>query len=72
MQLPTQIIIALSITDGILAATVSDNGKGFIMKEQRNGLGLRIIKERAEAINAELNIYSEVNKGTTVRLQVKL
>ncbi len=68
----TQIIIALSIADGILAAAISDNGKGFIMKEQRNGLGLRIIKERAEAINAELNIYSEVNKGTTVHLQVKL
>lgn len=50
-----------------LHLAVSDNGQGFAMSEAiGGGMGLRVMKYRASLIGAELNIESEVGKGTCV------
>ncbi|MBB4044941.1 signal transduction histidine kinase [Bacteroides reticulotermitis] len=67
-----EVDIVLKVVDGILMLDIADNGKGFVVGEQKAGLGLRIIEERAEAINGTLEIQSEINKGTVVKLQVAL
>jgi signal transduction histidine kinase len=46
---------------------IADNGIGFELKHGKpTSLGLRIMRERAEAIEAELNIESHPGQGTRV------
>lgn len=51
---------------------VSDNGIGFAIDtvQEYNGrhVGINIMRERAQRIQAQFSIYSEINKGTTVSL----
>lgn len=47
--------------------TVADNGKGFESSTvTADHLGLKIMRERAEAIGAKINIYSEPDEGTQI------
>lgn len=48
---------------------VSDNGKGFDITQEYNGLGLRSIRERVEKINGSLKIESELDQGTTITIK---
>lgn len=46
---------------------ISDNGRGFEMQGiSPEHLGLGIMRERAEAVNAEIYIESQIGKGTIV------
>jgi signal transduction histidine kinase len=46
---------------------IADNGIGFEMGEAKpTSLGLRIMRERAEAIRADLHIHSRPGQGTCV------
>jgi PAS domain S-box-containing protein len=48
---------------------VVDDGRGFDLEKRLiNQLGLNIMRERAEAIGAELSIESEIGQGTEVRV----
>lgn len=52
---------------------ISDNGNGFDVQkaESNDSFGLRGMKSRANTIHAELNIDSEINSGTTIKLELK-
>ncbi|MCB0458259.1 MAG: ATP-binding protein, partial [Flavobacteriaceae bacterium] len=50
--------------------TIHDNGKGFSKTEVILGNGLNNMAKRARDIGAELNIDSEIGKGTTLYLLV--
>jgi signal transduction histidine kinase len=53
--------------DRELRLAISDNGHGFSMSEATGGgMGLRVMKYRANLIGAELNVDSEPGKGTCV------
>lgn len=52
-----------------LVITVCDDGKG--MKDSKKGGGKRILKERAETINAEYNIES-TDKGTCIYVRIPI
>jgi signal transduction histidine kinase len=50
---------------------ISDNGQGFDLeniKNKKQSLGLQNIVERAKIINFETQIFSEIDKGTVVRI----
>lgn len=54
---------------------MEDNGKGFNakeLKEQESSFGLKIVEERAQSIGAELNIQSDLGKGTMVTIRLAL
>jgi len=53
-----------------LTLTVADDGRGFDTKSEaaEQQLGVQGMYERAELIGAELEVNSEVNRGTVVRL----
>ena len=52
---------------GVVELRVSDDGRGFDPEDiPPESLGLGIMRERAEAIGAALNIDSEVGHGTQV------
>jgi signal transduction histidine kinase len=50
---------------------ITDNGKGFALNaDTQNSYGLSNLKLRAEEIKADLNIQSELNKGTQIKIIV--
>ena len=49
-----------------LMISVTDNGKGFNLKEKMNaGLGLKNLESRAQIMNAKFKMKSNPGKGTT-------
>ena len=68
----TKISLSLYIENNCLRLKIQDNGVGFNVSKSKNGIGLRNMTSRAEAINGKLEVDSEVNKGTTVCLKVDL
>lgn len=58
-------------SDGNVIVEVRDNGRGFAVDlPGATRFGLRGMRERAEAIGAEVHVSSFPSKGTTVRLSV--
>ncbi len=56
-----------------LTLSISDDGCGFRISEEKNkGLGLSTMRERALLINANLEIISDPNEGTTVNIRVPI
>lgn len=64
--------IDFSVSRNILEMTISDNGKGFDTSQNFDRNGLKNMKYRAEKIGGKLSIHSEIGKGTTVMLVVKI
>ncbi len=63
----TRIKIALDSSVG-LCISIEDNGCGFENKENGSGIGLLIMRQRAQAIQAALEVESTVGRGTRVLL----
>jgi signal transduction histidine kinase len=64
---PKQVWVDLQMSEGGVLMTVRDNGVGFDPTQLKpSSLGLRIMRERAENIGAELTITSQPGKGTEV------
>jgi signal transduction histidine kinase len=64
-----QATVDVAATDGHLAITISDDGTGFDVDQPRPGhLGLATMRERADALGAELTIASSGDQGTMVTI----
>ena len=64
------IILSFSETKKAVLLEVSDNGKGFNVDEKKNGIGLKNMKERIEEINGIYSIESQLEKGTTIKIEI--
>ncbi len=51
--------------------SLADNGDGFDIKVLSEGNGLRNFKERAEESNFMFKINTQIEKGTTLRLEIR-
>ena len=67
----TKVSVSLKMDRGDLLVEVSDDGKGF-GSESSPGVGLSSMRERAALIGGQLEIESEIDQGTRVRLRVPL
>jgi len=66
----TRATVRLRCEPDRVALRIRDDGKGFDPEEASpDSLGLGIMRERAEAIGAELTVESEVGQGTAVTLR---
>jgi two-component system sensor histidine kinase UhpB len=65
-----RIDVSLGRVDSRVVLEVSDDGKGFAFAEERKGLGLSGMRERALLVDGTLEIDSRPGRGTTVRLEV--
>jgi signal transduction histidine kinase len=66
-----KVIISAQKIDGMLNVTVTDDGIGFDTEVAgESGFGLFNIRERLDYIGGELEIISELGKGTSVSLQL--
>ena len=66
----THIDIKLSKDESCLTLVVKDNGKGIPEKKLQRNHTLRTLKQRADWLNAKLDIISVENKGTQITLQL--
>ncbi|MGE5378228.1 MAG: sensor histidine kinase [Bacteroidota bacterium] len=65
----TRVEIHVRLEAGRVSMEIRDNGLGFDTACVRpSSLGLRIMRERAEAIQAQLEVASQPGQGTTIRL----
>jgi len=49
---------------------LSDDGVGFDTQKPDDGMGLDSMRERAESINGDFNIWSEPGRGTKICITV--
>lgn len=71
----SEISIQLFSRDDELIIQIEDDGKGFDLKKtlvEQNGLGISSIQNRADLINAELNIDTQLNHGCSYSIIIKL
>ena len=68
----TKACIKVTYNNNYLKIEISDNGKGFNQQQIQLGNGIISMKKRAEAINAQMKIDTELNKGTIVSLQTRI
>lgn len=67
-----QVLIDFSIRDGNLILTIIDNGIGFNALKKKTGIGLKNMRSRAEKLNGEFTIESELNKGTKTAICIPI
>jgi len=69
----THVTIRARIENGAFVIEIQDNGRGFVIDEARtNSLGMLGMRERAAELGGTIEITSEPNKGTRVRLLLPL
>lgn len=64
--------ISATYHEHLFAVYISDNGKGFDTKKASDGNGLFNLKERAEKMKGDINIYSSPGNGTSITIQLKI
>jgi signal transduction histidine kinase len=64
--------IIFSFNHSILTMLVNDNGNGFQTDRNTTRNGLKNMKRRAAQIGGELAVDSEINKGTSITLSIKI
>jgi len=76
----TKAVVSVTEGDGVILASVTDDGKGMPGAERlgprgdglEGGFGMGGMRERAELVGGELEFRPAPGKGTTVRLSVPL
>jgi signal transduction histidine kinase len=61
--------VHLEFCEKDICMTIIDNGKGFDTSNPKQGNGLKSMAERAKILRGVLEIDSELEKGTTVKLR---
>jgi signal transduction histidine kinase len=67
-----QVNVSLVYNSESIALTVEDNGLGFNSNHRSGGMGLRIIKERAETIGGQASVESALGQGTKIVITAPL
>lgn len=70
----TAVTLALTSSDEAVELCIQDNGRGFHPEDAsvRHGLGLRVLRERAEELHGSLKLESHPGRGTTLTVRIPL
>ena len=60
--------LKLFLNEKEISLTIVDNGKGFMLNEKQNGIGLHTMKGRADALKGRLEIKTILGSGCTIQL----
>lgn len=59
-------------TETVLVLSIMDNGKGFEKTKVEQGMGLKSIENRVNALNGKIDFESNVGKGTSLVIEVPI
>lgn len=65
-----EVLIQLTVGNRDVLLTVQDDGQGFEAKTNGHGMGLRIMRYRAQCIGGSCEVQTRPNKGTIVSCRV--
>jgi len=65
-------LITISVENGTFRLSIKDDGIGFDLSEQKDGNGLKNMRQRATALNGQLTILSNKGHGTEVSLTCEI
>lgn len=60
--------VHFSTQGNTLNLVIEDDGKGFNLKKNAKGIGLKNMSNRIESLGGEIAITSEINKGTKINI----
>jgi PAS domain S-box-containing protein len=63
----TQVSIDLATAEGTLTLSVQDNGRGFDERNASNGMGMKLMRYRAQMLGGDVTIASNKGGGVIVR-----
>lgn len=66
----TKANVEIKLSNSVFRMTITDNGRGFDVAQNYEGNGISNFSERAEASEIQLNINSEIGKGTQIDLSI--
>jgi signal transduction histidine kinase len=66
------ILITLDKTKEKVCVSIEDDGKGFTVRKRSKGLGLHLMRYRANALGGELKIARRASGGTEVRCSMPM
>jgi NarL family two-component system sensor histidine kinase LiaS len=64
--------ISLSSSVDVVQLTITDDGGGFDTSAQHDGMGLNSMWERAESLNGEFTVESELGEGTRITVTLPM
>ena len=67
----SSIDISMGVVNEYLHLLISDDGHGIREQQNNKGMGMQIMKYRAQVIGAFLDIMSSTEKGTTIHIFMK-
>lgn len=70
----SQVLVSCSQNKDVFFITVEDNGIGFdiLDPKNKNGMGLKNIKNRVEFLSGKLEIESKINQGTSAYIELNV
>ncbi|MPN00004.1 Oxygen sensor histidine kinase NreB [bioreactor metagenome] len=72
----TYLNVSMEVEDEKIKVNICDNGVGFdiekVMKDKNTGLGVYNMKTLSKHYNGKCTIRSEVNNGTTIRVEIPI
>jgi signal transduction histidine kinase len=58
--------------DNLISLSIIDDGVGYDSSKQKEGIGLKNIKSRVSAIGGKQKINTQINKGTTINIEIPI
>lgn len=62
--------ISFSLENDVILMRVVDDGKGFNVNKSKRGIGIKNINSRVNEVDGNVEIASEIGKGTTIEIRV--
>ena len=64
------VVITITQSEAFLSVEIKDNGIGFDLNTQKEGIGLKNMRERTQEMGGLFSIVSQPEKGTKINLQL--
>lgn len=64
--------LQLNLIENLFSVIFEDNGKGFTIENNKDGIGLTNIKNRINSLNGNLQIDSTPNRGTIFNIEIPI
>ena len=66
------IFVNMQMQTRMFILSIADDGEGFDITNAANGNGLTNMRKRAQELEGEISLISELNKGTIIKLSLLL